>query len=346
MHRITDMKPTSGLVFLACWLALNPSILSAEGPDLPATSASLLAIMRSTHFHPAELNTEVYRTIENGITELGKTASSPEQFLEGFNAFWRGGPYSHVRLYYRPPTVAAAPRNDPPRESNGPVSLAWEGKVAILTVDSMTNSAEQIEAAYHDIDRQGATKLIIDLRRNGGGSFGVVPLIGHLIDQPHDLGVFVTSHWYDNHQTPPSAEELKTAAPCQCPDDALAANMETRALTAFSTDMEPRALTSYRIKPLLPRFNGAVYVLTSAASISAAEIVAEALQASGRATVVGERTPGKLLQPKFFNIGSGFSLLWPIADYRTVTTGRIEGAGVKPNIAVSADKALEVALSQ
>ena len=38
--------------------------------------------------------------------------------------------------------------------------------------------------------------------------------------------------------------------------------------------------------------------------------------------------------------------MWPIGDYRTVKNGRIEGVGVTPDIAVAADKALEVALSR
>jgi hypothetical protein len=36
-----------------------------------------------------------------------------------------------------------------------------------------------------------AERLIIDLRRNGGGAFAVVPLIAHLIDDPIDAGLFV-----------------------------------------------------------------------------------------------------------------------------------------------------------
>ena len=54
----------------------------------------------------------------------------------------------------------------------------------------------------------------------------------------------------------------------------------------------------------------------------------------------------KHLQPKFFTLGNGFSLMWPIGDYRTLKNGRIEGVGVTPDITVPADKALEVALSQ
>ena len=77
------------LLFVSA-VALLPGsrvILAAQEPDLAATAASLLAIMRTNHFHPAELDTEVYRQIEDGIRSLGLTATSPEEFLNGFNAF-------------------------------------------------------------------------------------------------------------------------------------------------------------------------------------------------------------------------------------------------------------------
>jgi len=76
-----------------------------------------------------------------------------------------------------------------------------------------------------------------------------------------------------------------------------------------------RPLTSYRIDPIQPLFRGPVFVLTSARSISAAEIAADALQAAGRATLTGEKTPGILLSSKLFDIPGGFHLRVPIADY-------------------------------
>jgi hypothetical protein len=36
--------------------------------------------------------------------------------------------------------------------------------------------------------------------------------------------------------------------------------------------------------------------------------------------------------------------MWPIGDYRTVKNGRIEGVGVTTDIAVTADRAVAVAL--
>jgi carboxyl-terminal processing protease len=319
-------------VAAAFTLSFTPFVHAAEDADLPSTAAALLALMRTEHFHPAELDTDAYREMENGVLDLARTAASPEEFLEGFNTYWRGGLYSHVRLYYRPPATTGAPRNNPPLQLPDPVTLSWDGEVAVLTVNSMSGSSEQIEAAYDEIAEHGATKLIIDLRANGGGAFGVMPLVGHLIDETLDMGVFVTSQWYQDHDSLPTADDLRTATPCQCTD------------ATFAADMETRALTSYRVEPMTPYFSGPVYVLTSAASISAAEIAIEALQASGRATIVGEKTLGRLLQPKFFTLDGGFQLMWPIGDYRTVTNCRIEGVGITPDVEATAGQALEVAM--
>jgi hypothetical protein len=94
-----------------------------------------------------------------------------------------------------------------------------------------------------------------------------------------------------------------------------------------------------------PVFRGPVFVLTSGRSLSAAEIAADALKAIGRATIVGEKTPGVVLSSKLFDIPGGFHLRVPIADYYSIRNGRLEGTGVSPDIPVSADQALEIALA-
>jgi C-terminal processing protease CtpA/Prc len=95
-----------------------------------------------------------------------------------------------------------------------------------------------------------------------------------------------------------------------------------------------------------PLFDGPVVVLTSARSISAAEIAADALKSSGRAQVVGEKTPGIVLSSKLFDVPGGFHLRVPIADYYSITGAHLEGAGVMPDVSASADRALEVALTR
>ena len=117
-------------------------------------------------------------------------------------------------------------------------------------------------------------------------------------------------------------------------------------MRAFQSDVLTRPLTSYRIDPMQPLFQGPVFVLTSARSISAAEIAADALKSIGRAKIIGEKTPGAVLSSKLFDIPGGFHLRVPIADYYSIKNGRLEGFGVTPDIPVSADQALEAALGQ
>ena len=74
------------------------------------------------------------------------------------------------------------------------------------------------------------------------------------------------------------------------------------------------------------------------------ELVREVFPKTGRARIVGEKTPGAVLSSKLFDIPGGFHLRVPFADYYSTKNGRIEGAGVTPDIFVAADEALDVAL--
>jgi carboxyl-terminal processing protease len=309
---------------------------AAVADDFRATAESINRIIRDNHYRPAELNGDAYRQIEKDVIALGATAASAEAFMSGFSALWKKGPFSHVGLRLaEEPAAARLARLDALIAGDSAVTLAWQGAAAILTVNTMSgaDTIEKINAAYAEIAARRAQKLIIDLRRNDGGAFAVVPLVGHLINKPIDAGVFVSGMWYRAHDKPPGTEDFSSAVPWR-----------GYSVKAFQADVLTRPLTSYRIEPLQPRFKGPVFVLTSARSISAAEIAADALKASGRATIIGEKTPGALLSSKLFDVPGGFHLRVPIADYYSIKNGRIEGVGVTPDMPVESDRALDVAL--
>lgn len=93
-------------------------------------------------------------------------------------------------------------------------------------------------------------------------------------------------------------------------------------------------------------FKGPVYVLTSERTASASEIATEALQYSGRAVIIGEKTAGEMLSQKVYDILGEFHLFLPVADYFSVKGDRVEGIGIEPDIAVGAKDALNIALQQ
>lgn len=85
-----------------------------------------------------------------------------------------------------------------------------------------------------------------------------------------------------------------------------------------------------------------VYVLTSSSTFSGAEELAYDLQSRGRATVVGERTKGGAHPGARHRIGPHLQLSVPQGRAINAVTGtNWEGAGVQPDIEVSADDAFD-----
>jgi len=89
-----------------------------------------------------------------------------------------------------------------------------------------------------------------------------------------------------------------------------------------------------------------VYILTSKRTFSAAEAVAYDLQAAKRATVVGEVTGGGANPFEYRRIDQHFALSLPEArSINPITGTNWQDIGVRPDVAVPADQALETALS-
>lgn len=75
-----------------------------------------------------------------------------------------------------------------------------------------------------------------------------------------------------------------------------------------------------------------VVVLVNEGSASASEIVAGALQANGRAAVMGRRTFGKGSVQTLFELGDGCALKLTIAQYKPAGTVDIQLAGLTPDV--------------
>ena len=95
------------------------------------------------------------------------------------------------------------------------------------------------------------------------------------------------------------------------------------------------------------RFGGhkPVFVLTSSTTISGGEELAYDLQSLGRATLIGEKTAGAANPTGGHTLDDWFVALVPGAHpVNPVTRKNWEGVGVKPEVAVKADAALDEAL--
>ncbi|WOR14534.1 S41 family peptidase [Hyphomonas sp. FCG-A18] len=331
-------------VFVACQSAIQPiaeaepAIQDQEVQAVPLieTAKAINALMRQYHYNPGELDSDTYRKIEADTLALAAGAENQEAFIDGFKALWADGPFSHVTLRVARSNAAdTAAFLDQMRVGEEATSLEWRGNAAILTVNTMMgqDTIEAIDAHYATIRERGAEKLIIDLRQNGGGAFAVVPLIENAITESFDAGGFVSQPWNAQFDRVPVLEDIQAVEP-----------WTGWSIRSFWEDAANDALTRIQFSPRAEPYTGPIYVLTSQRTASAAEMAADAFKASGRATLIGERTAGQMLSQKMFDVPGGLILSLPIADYYSTAHGRIEGQGVAPDIETSAEEALEFAL--
>ena len=300
--------------------------------DYAAVLAALDRTVSSKIFDPRLLQTAAYGRFRDRFGAVAREAADDLDFALGFRFAWTGEPFSHFDVRRAPvPAAAMMQHFDGMRLGHRAATVAFDGEVAVLRVETMmgNDTIEYIEAAYDSIAAAGAAALIIDLRGNGGGAFAVKPLVEHVLAAPLEAGCFVSQQWYAAHGRLPERHEM----------------LETEAWSGWSIvgfwhRVQEAGLTRLRFAPAAPHFGGPVYVLLDGGSASATELAADALRASGRATLVGEKTPGHMLSQSPFDLAEGFVVFLPVADYASAAHGRIEGVGVPVDVEVPGDEAL------
>lgn len=173
-----------------------------------------------------------------------------------------------------------------------------------LRVFPPPSMAGDVFAAAMTLVAQGDA-LIIDLRRNGGGAETMQLLTGYLLDENSPL-----SGTYDR----PSDTHSHMSSPAWVPGRRFGSS-----------------------KP--------VYILTSHRTFSAAEALAYDLQALKRAVIVGETTGGGAHPFEYRRVHPHFAVDLPEGrSINPITGSNWQDVGVKPDVAVPAEEALDKAL--
>ncbi len=134
--------------------------------------------------------------------------------------------------------------------------------------------------------------LIIDIRGNSGGAFGVrYELARHLVRGPGRC-------WRYRHRD---------------------------------------RVEDVNVEPVPQAYSGPLAILVDEQSASSSEELAGAMQALGRAAIVGVRTPGIVLVADVVPLSSGDTFIIPIAQTETTNGTVLEGRGVIPDIEVMHD---------
>lgn len=176
----------------------------------------------------------------------------------------------------------------------------------------------------------GAKTLIIDIRRHyGGGVDEMDVLFPALFARPTAL----------------LQGDARAAVAEQMPGG-------LESTPTFFRLAAPAGIVRHEHRAIPPTGGGAmsktrVYLLISHDTVSAGEHMAMALKRTGRATLIGQTTRGAGNFGRPFKLPHDFSAFVPFGRTFDPTTGQgWEGTGVKPDVEVPADKALDEALKR
>jgi hypothetical protein len=259
--------------------------------------------------------------------------------LDALAAFYAGLPrlrLSHLNLV-RDPELARMPLDSIITRVAGPpdslVSLQiFSPDVAYLWVRKWDQVTAEIDRAFRRVDSLHVGTLIIDIRGNPGGDNSAGAPLAHLYRDTSHAGVFLTNKWFSFNPAPPTGRALDEL-PLVTRDDGLEIIHALREHGAVRVASAPRE----------PYFAGRVYVLINGGSGSASEPLAHHLKSTGRATLIGEPTAGRMLTALPHDLGQGWVLVLPEADYYASDGVRLEGRGVTPHISVPWREAIAAA---
>src|SRR5579871_3005015 len=228
---------------------------------------------------------------------------------------------SHARLTVEVPKSKTKER---PLIELQPVSHAKNDGVGWLKV-CMFPGAIGIDVA-HDIDKAieslNCERLIIDLRGNTGGGIGCLRLMSYLTPDRVPVGYSVT-----RRRAEQSFSKEKLPVFDRIPSKKIGL---IGLLLKFARRDQSVAIATERLGK--QRFHGRVVLLVNEHSASSCEMVAAFASENKLATIVGTKTPGRLLGGHSFRVGNGYRIALPVAAYYTWNGTFLEGRGVKPDI--------------
>lgn len=169
-----------------------------------------------------------------------------------------------------------------------------------------------------------STKLIVDLRGNTGGGIGGLRLMSYLTPGKTEVGYSLTrarrEKGYEREKLPrfgriPSHKSALIWL-------ALRYGFIDKSILVVTEGLGPQ------------RCHGRIIILVNEHTASAGEMVAAFAEENGLATIVGRKTPGRLLSGSAFKAGFGYIVGLPVAAYLTWQGRLIEGKGVSPSVPV------------
>jgi len=319
--------PTSVIAQSLAPVAVQP--VAFDKIEAKAAVRDLAAKLESTYVFPDV--GQRYAAMLRANLAVGRYDSFPnaEAFAQAVSADIQAlHPDGHLKLQVLRPNNDGKRKMKSPTQRSGLVKSGWlgDGVAYVAFAGFPGNEASLNDLKMFIAGHGGAKSLIIDLRSHSGGGMDEVNLLfPQLFTAETALLEMDARESVAAKRPPPSADDY------------------VRLVKGPPGVIRREHYVVPAAHPALGETN--VYVLVGRNTVSAAEHMAMALKRTHRATLIGEPTRGAGNFGMFEEIGSGFEAFIPFGRTFDPDTGEgWEGVGVKPDIAVPADQALDKAL--
>ena len=166
-------------------------------------------------------------------------------------------------------------------------------------------------------------RLVIDLRGNPGGGIGGLHLMSYLTPSKIPVGYSLDR---------PTAERGYDKASLPKLDRIPKSKLEIPLLAIKFFGKKSVVLETSGLGN--QSFHGRVVILVNEHTTGAAEMLVQFAQENGLGTIVGHKTPGRLVSRSAFKIGNDYRIVIPIGAYVSWRGNRIEGKGITPDVPV------------
>jgi hypothetical protein len=293
-------------------------------------SKAIPPFTKITIFNKNLLTTKNYLAFEKDIRAVAKNMHDDLEMEFAFFYFAKDLPFSHyslIRLSEDKVKAESTLKNQITIEEKTPETL-------YMKIKSFSGKASEMDSAFAMINKKNYKTLIVDLRNNSGGTIEAgMKFATNVASSEFYGGVFLTQKWFNETNIPPViADYNKLPLFSKANFDLIIEGIHNE--KGLCLKVIPEAIT----------FKGNLFILTNSKTASTCEPIVYGLKQYKRATIVGEKTAGAMLNGEFFKITDNYSIVIPTADYYTSDGFRIDQQGVTPNIITKQELALEFVL--
>jgi len=298
--------------------------------DYPLLFEKALTLTEDNIYNKELLKTSAWSTFVKDMRAVCPRLQDDLEMVFAFFYFVGKLPISHYALLKPLPEKAETLQNYKQRY------LFEEKKpgIAYLKINTFEGSASEIDSLTSLIGQKSYPYLIVDLRNNPGGSIEAgMRFTTWLADTTFYGGIFLTQKYFNKHNSPPGID-----------DYALFPHFSEANFNLILEGIHNTEGLCLKIVPAAHTYKGKVFILTNSRTASTCEPLVYGLQQQKRATVIGEKTAGAMLNGELFKLEKGFSMFIPTADYYTADGFRIDQQGVQPDIETNKEDALAYTL--